>query len=242
MPDFSDHLSRLQRVATDSLGKTPLLEIHSFIMNVVAIPCNKENWFVGKTVTFYPKMCLKINGSAKTEWHTPNMHAPAYGLQPKAQGNSSLEFKEMGCLLAWENDHLGLGCWDERSWCGLLDECLSQFWKSILDITVVGNARTYYGCIGCSIDGKKNSSLSPGRPRTIHWVTHHTSAISDVSYLLVCGHSITRHDNPLYPSLNRYSMGQFIKYSQHVWEFRLTDTVYKLRLSVPSSKQIFPGK
>ena len=92
--DFSDHLSRLQRVATDSLGKTPLLEIHSLITNVVAIPCNKENWFVGKTVTFYPKMCLKINGSAKTEWHTPNMHAPAYGLEPKAQGNSSLEFKK----------------------------------------------------------------------------------------------------------------------------------------------------
>ena len=41
--DFSDHLSRLQRVATDFLGKTPLLEIYSLIMNVVAIPCNKEN-------------------------------------------------------------------------------------------------------------------------------------------------------------------------------------------------------
>ena len=53
---------------------------------------------------------------------------------------------------------------------------------------------------------------------------------------------IQYHDNPLYPSLICYSMGQFIKYSQHVLEFRLTDTVYKLRLSVTSSKQIFPGK
>ena len=86
----------------------------------------------------------------------------------------------MGCFLAWGNDHLGLGCWDERSWCGLFDECLSQFWKSILDITEVGNARTHHGCIGCSIDGKKSGSPLPGRPRTVHWVAHHTSAIPDV--------------------------------------------------------------
>lgn len=43
VPDFSDQPGRRQRVATDSLGNTPLLRMHLFIIKVVAIPCIKEN-------------------------------------------------------------------------------------------------------------------------------------------------------------------------------------------------------
>ena len=43
LPYFSDYPARQQRVATDSLGKTPLLDMHLLIIKVVAIPCNKEN-------------------------------------------------------------------------------------------------------------------------------------------------------------------------------------------------------
>ena len=43
VPAFSDHPPRRYKVATLSLGNTPLFLIHSFIMKVVAIPYNKDN-------------------------------------------------------------------------------------------------------------------------------------------------------------------------------------------------------
>ena len=46
VPGFSDQPARRQRVATDSLGNTPLLDMHSLIIKVVAIPCNKENSWI----------------------------------------------------------------------------------------------------------------------------------------------------------------------------------------------------